>query len=273
MPALSKGSTAYPRRLLSMFILLAVVSLSLVLCQLGRSQKVNFEGTPRERILRLLEEHPLIDSHNDLPEHIYGKFKNRIEGVNLSDLSSDFHTDWTRLRQGRLSVQIWSAYVPCTKVDIWSDAVPRTFVRALIIKIELHYNTVKEQMDLIKRMISAYPKDLQWAQSTRDIHSAFKSGRIASLIGIEGSHQVGDSVAVLRMAYDLGARYLTLTHTCHTGWADSCASPGPHGGLSKSGREAVLEMNRLVDLFLPSISSLQPNKQSWNDGRSESRIS
>ena len=116
-----------------MLILLALASVSLVLCQFGRSRKV-IEGTPRDRILRLLEEHPLIDTHNDLPEHIYGKYKNRIEGVNLSHLSSDFHTDWTRLREGRLSVQIWSAYVPCSKTDVWSDAVPRTFVRTFIVK-------------------------------------------------------------------------------------------------------------------------------------------
>ena len=111
------------------------------------------------------------------------------------------------------------------------------------------------QIDLIKRMITSYPKTLAFAASTRDIQEIYKSGKIASLIGLEGGHQIGDSVAVLRMMYSLGARYMTLTHTCHTAWADSCASPGIHNGLSPEGVQGILEMNRYVPrLFFRKFS-------------------
>src|SRR4030095_17038206 len=84
-----------------------------------------------------------------------------------------------------------------------------------------------------------------------DVERAFKAGHIASMIGMEGGHSIDNSLATLRMMYDLGARYMTLTHSSNLAWADSATDTPVLGGLSKFGEEVVREMNRLgmlVDL-------------------------
>ena len=111
-----------------------------------------------------------------------------------------------------------------------------------------------EQIDVTKRFINEHPQDLQYCDTAACVRKAFKSGRISSMIGIEGSHQVGGSIASIRQMYELGARYITLTHNCDTSFATSAstvAAGGPDQGLFKLGYEAVKEMNRLgmiVDL-------------------------
>ncbi|KAL9696707.1 hypothetical protein quinque_016286 [Culex quinquefasciatus] len=100
--------------------------------------------------------------------------------------------------------------------------------------------------------------------ATPGIEESHRSGKLASLIGIEGGHSIGTSLGVLRTFYQLGARYLTLTHTCNTPWADCCKvdEPGrvPHiGGLSHFGTLVVTEMNRLgmiVDLSHVSVPTM-----------------
>lgn len=88
-------------------------------------------------------------------------------------------------------------------------------------------------------------KTLEFARTSHDIKRIHKHGRVASLIGLEGGHQIDNSLAALRQYYSLGVRYLTLTHTCHTAWADSCTPAPVHGGLTEFGEKVVLEMNRL----------------------------
>jgi membrane dipeptidase len=142
-------------------------------------------------------------------------------------------TDLTRLRQGRVGAQFWSVYVSALLPE--PQAVQATL----------------EQIDVTRRLIARYPADLQFVQTADEAEAAMKRGRIASLIGMEGGHSIGGSLAVLRQMYALGARYMTLTHFKNTAWADSATDNPAHDGLTDFGRDVVREMQRvgmLVDL-------------------------
>jgi membrane dipeptidase len=108
-----------------------------------------------------------------------------------------------------------------------------------------------EQIDLIRTVVARHPSDLALATTAADAERAMRAGRIASLIGIEGGHAIGNSLGALRAYYDLGVRAMTLTHSASVEWADSSGDAGGHGGLTRFGVEVVREMNRLgmlVDL-------------------------
>ncbi|KAI9345598.1 dipeptidase 2 [Obelidium mucronatum] len=192
--------------------------------------------TPFEAALRILKHAPVIDTHNDWPTGLTYKYNGTLKGVDLFDTPDTvFHTDIHRLRKGMLGVQFWSAYVPCYKYTKQTNSIQLTL----------------ENIDLIKRFVNKYPEDFQFAKTVADIRSAVKRGRIASLIGIEGGHQIDGSMGVLRMYFELGVRYMTLTHSCHTAWADSCTGPPLHNGITNDGLRFIREMNRLgmmVDL-------------------------
>ncbi|XP_073968658.1 dipeptidase 1-like isoform X2 [Rhodnius prolixus] len=208
-----------------------------------------------DQVRRILQEVPLIDGHNDLPWNIRKFVHNQLGKFNFSDdlrmvepwsKSNWSHTDLPRLRAGLVGAQFWSAYVPCGSQHL--DAVQVTM----------------EQIDVIKRLTQIYNTDLQFVTTVEGIREAHKSGRIASLIGVEGGHSFGSSLGVLRMFYGLGARYLTLTHTCHTPWAGCCLgddSTDPENqGLSHFGRLVVRELNRLgmlVDLSHTSFKTME----------------
>ncbi|XP_058988302.1 dipeptidase 1-like isoform X1 [Musca domestica] len=208
-----------------------------------------------QRVKNVLKEVPLIDGHNDLPWNIRKFLKNQLKDFHFAgDLrqvqpwsnSAWSHTDLRRLKEGMVSAQFWSAYAPCSSQHL--DAVQLTL----------------EQIDLIRRLVNLYPHQMSLVTTASGIEKTHKSGKIASLIGVEGGHAIGTSLSVLRMFYQLGARYLTLTHTCNTPWADCCKvdEPGkyPHiGGLSKFGKLVVQEMNRLgmiVDLSHVSVPTM-----------------
>jgi membrane dipeptidase len=194
------------------------------------------------RIERVLAATPLIDGHNDLPWEIRERFKGRLAAFDLNaDTSrlpvaagtSALMTDIPRLRAGHVGAQFWSVWIPAQTKGF--EAVQMTV----------------EQIDLVKDMTRHYPADLEMAYTAADIRRIHRAGRIASLIGIEGGHQINNSLAVLRQMYDLGARYMTLTHSSNTDWADSATDNPAHHGLTAFGREVVKEMNRmgmLVDL-------------------------
>ncbi len=203
------------------------------------------------RVVQVLKRTPLIDGHNDLPWEIRERFKGRLTLVDLASDTSKIPppkdeaalmTDIPRLRAGLVGGQFWSVWVPA---DIKGpEAVQITL----------------EQIDLVKRMAARYPKDFEVAYTASDVRRIHKSGRIASLIGIEGGHQIDDSLAVLRQMYELGARYMTLTHTKNTSWADSATDAPLHHGLTPFGVEVVREMNRLgvlVDLSHVSPETMQ----------------
>lgn len=148
-------------------------------------------------------------------------------------------TDIPRLRAGHVGAQFWSVWIPPTVTG------PAAVKMAL------------EQIDIVHTMAARYPRDLQMAYSADDIVRAHKAGRIASLIGIEGGHQIDDSLAVLRQLYALGARYMTLTHTLDNDWADAATDAPRHRGLTPFGRAVVHEMNRLG--MLVDLSHVSPD--------------
>ncbi|OAA63470.1 Peptidase M19, renal dipeptidase [Niveomyces insectorum RCEF 264] len=196
-----------------------------------------------ERTRRVLKSTPLIDGHNDLPWQLRIELHNRIYDGRV-DLTKKLlgHTDLLRMRQGMVGGQFWSVYVDCdTRQKDFED--PSWVVRDTL-----------EQIDVTRRFINEHPDDLQYCDTASCARRAFKAGRIASMIGIEGGHQVGNSIGSIRQVYNLGARYITLTHNCDNAFATSTstvAAGGPDHGLLPLGHDAVAEMNRLgmmVDL-------------------------
>lgn len=185
---------------------------------------------------KLLREVPLIDGHNDVP----WQYRKRKAGFDEVDLASDTRklrppmvTDIARLRAGGVGGQFWSVYIPATLTN-------SAGVQAVI-----------EQIDVVHRMIARYPATFELALTAVDVERIHRKGKIASLIGMEGGHSIGNSLAALRMTYKLGARYMTLTHTKNTDWADAAGDVAQHHGLTPFGVEIVHEMNRLgmlVDL-------------------------
>ena len=189
------------------------------------------------RVDKILKEVPLIDGHNDLPWQYRERVKNQLAKIDLrqdqSKLEKPLHTDIPRLRQGRLGAQFWSVYVPASLKG--ADAVQATL----------------EQIDVVHRLDAQYPDVFALALTADDITRIHKSGKIASLIGMEGGHSINNSLGVLRQFYDAGARYMTLTHSDNNDWADSGTDDPKHNGLTDFGKTVVGEMNRLgmiVDL-------------------------
>jgi membrane dipeptidase len=179
-----------------------------------------------EQARAILKKAPLVDGHNDLPMLIRDEFGGDVEGHDIA-VAASHDTDIPRLRAGGVGTQFWSVYVP-------SSLPPLQAVRQQL-----------EQFDIALRLIRLYPHDLMLARSVADIEQARKDDKIASLIGIEGGHTIVNSLGVLRAYYDLGARYMTLTHYHTNDWADSATDDARHGGLSGFGKEVVREMNRL----------------------------
>ena len=184
---------------------------------------------------RVLSATPLFDGHNDLPWAIRGN-----EAAPMSVPQYDLrgrtsgHTDIARLREGMVGAQFWSVYVPFGAAEEGRAA-----------------RTQLEQIDIARQVIARYPEVLGEALSTSDVNRVFGEGRIASVLGMEGGHAIENSLGALRAFYDLGVRYMTLTHSTTIDWADSGTGDALHGGLTEFGREVVREMNRmgmLVDL-------------------------
>jgi len=197
------------------------------------------------RIDRILRKTPLIDGHNDLPEQLRENYGLSIEGLASGTAQRQPHalmTDMERLHEGRVGGQFWSVYIPS---DVTGDAAIRETI---------------EQIDIVKRLVKAYPDDLALALSADDVVRIHRKGRVASMIGIEGGHQIGGSLAALRLFYELGARYMTLTHFKNNEWADSATDDPKFHGISDFGRTVVHEMNRLgmlVDLSHVSPETMQ----------------
>jgi membrane dipeptidase len=195
-----------------------------------------------EHARKLLESTPLIDGHNDLPWKIRAS-ETAPRDVAAYDLRTGAagHTDFGRLKEGRVAAQFWSIYIP-------GEIKDSGYARVQL-----------EQFDIARRMIARYPDRLVPALTAADIERGFKRHRIASLLGMEGGHAIENSLGALRSYYDLGARYLTLTHNVTLDWADAALDSVRHGGLTEFGREVVREMNRLgmlVDLSHVSAGTM-----------------
>jgi membrane dipeptidase len=185
----------------------------------------------------------VIDGHNDLPWRLRELGHLDLTRIDLRQPQPRLHTDIPRLRRGGVGAQFWSAFVPCSSAQK-GEAVRLTL----------------EQIDLIHRLIRAYPETFALAQTADDIVRLHRQGRIASLIGVEGGHSIDNSLGVLRMYYTLGVRYMTLTHADNTAWADSATDKPVHNGLTPFGVQVVREMNRLgmlVDISHVSVKTMQ----------------
>jgi len=186
------------------------------------------------RVDRILKSTPLIDGHNDWAEARVDKAGDARWTMDLKHLDpKDYDTDIERLHAGRVGGQFWSVYVSASLPGL--EQVKQTL----------------EQIDLVHQLAVRYPRDFALARTAADVRAAYRAGRIASLIGVEGGGQIDESFSVLRAYHDLGAGYLTLTHFKTISWADSATDTPVHGGLTDFGKAVVHELNRLgmlVDL-------------------------
>ncbi|MDG2071807.1 MAG: dipeptidase, partial [Pseudomonadales bacterium] len=203
-----------------------------------------FAESYEDRVASVLRETPLIDGHNDIPWAIRNRVNNQLDHIDLSAdltlLENPTHTDIPRLRRGQVGGQFWSVYVPIREYGGTAVQVQQ----------------VIEQIDLVHRMVERYADTFELAYTAADIKRIHASGKIASLIGMEGGHAINDSLAVLRRMYQLGARYMTLTHSKGLRWADSATDDVRHNGLTSFGKAVVGEMNRLG--MLVDLSHVSP---------------
>lgn len=182
---------------------------------------------------------PVFDGHNDLPWSMREKAGGSFDRFDIAQPQPALQTDIARLRAGGVGAQFWSAYVP-------AETGPRgTALRDTL-----------DQIELIHEMVRRYPDTFEFARTAEDIERIRRSGKIASLIGIEGGHSIQNSLAPLRQLYSLGARYMTLTHADTLDWADAATDKSRHGGLTPFGEEVVREMNRLG--MLVDLSHVSP---------------
>ena len=222
---------------------LTIAALALFVSSAASAQPI--EPRVKARIDRILKRTPLIDGHNDLAEQLAEDYRRSVEGLAQATdkrAANPLMTDMERLRAGRVGGQFWSVYINGETVG---DAAIRETI---------------EQIDVVRRFIESYPKDLEVARTANDIVRIHRRGRIASMLGVEGGRQIGGSLAALRSFYALGARYMTLTHNQTTEWADSATDEPKYDGLSPFGESVVHEMNRigmLVDLSHVSPATMR----------------
>ncbi len=187
------------------------------------------------RVKKLLATTPIIDGHNDVPWEIREnkEMPRDVDHYDLRTNLKDHDTDLARLKQGGVGGQFWSIYIPGEVKD------------SGYARIQL------EQFDIARRMIARYDKEMVFAKTAADARRAIAAGKFPSFLGLEGGHAIENSLGALRVYYDLGARYMTLTHNVTLDWADAALDKPTHGGLTPFGKEVVREMNRLgmmVDL-------------------------
>jgi membrane dipeptidase len=194
------------------------------------------------RVTELLRRHPVVDGHNDLPWEAREQCGYDFDRLDIGGDVATTCTDVPRLRAGGVGAQFWSVFVPSSLQG--DSAVVATL----------------EQVDAVHQMVGRYAGELGFARTADEVERVFASGRIASLMGAEGGHSIGCSLAALRMLYVLGVRYMTLTHNDNVPWADSATDEPVLGGLSAFGLEVAREMNRLgmlVDLSHVSADTMR----------------
>jgi len=213
--------------------LTAVVGIVLLACTVGAQ---DFKA----RAIALHKQTPLIDGHNDYPWALRDIDPGRDLGkADITEPVPKLMTDIPRLRKGGVSGQFWSVYTPSTMMGKEATRV------------------TMDEIDTVHRMTQRWASVFEIAYTADDVERAFKAGKIASMIGMEGGHSIDNSLAALRMFYRLGARYMTLTHSSNLAWADSATDKPAHGGLTKFGEEVVREMNRLG--MLVDLSHVSPD--------------
>ena len=209
-------------------------------CVGGPSAEPEPEGAPLTLARTALRLTPVFDGHNDFPSQVLER-GGSLDRVDLAARQPELHTDLPRLRSGMVGAQFWSAYVT-------ADSMERGALRQAL-----------REIDVVHRMVARYP-ELEWARTAAEVEQVQRRGAIASLIGVEGGHAIEGSLSALRLFHTLGVRYMTLTHSRSTDWADSGTDSPRHGGLSPFGEEVVREMNRVgifVDLSHTSPETMR----------------
>jgi membrane dipeptidase len=231
--SMSAGKTAFT--VASMLVLFSMfVALSFVVTRASGGDSDMYLNEARD----VLQSSVLLDGHNDIPWKYRKLVDDRVftDTLDLWVNQPALDTDIPRIRDGCLSAQFWSVYVSCEYQN--KDAVRVTM----------------EQIDVVYKLEQAYPDVFAVVTKASEIKPLFDAGKLPSLIGIEGGHQIDSSLGALRMFYKLGVRYMTITHNCNTPWADANVDPNemnPHNGLTDFGKNLIREMNRigmLVDL-------------------------
>ena len=192
-----------------------------------------------QKAIDLHNESLVIDGHNDLPWTMRAQADSDFDKVDIAK-PTDFHTDIPRLKKGNMGAQFWSVFVPVSTMET------RTAAQATF-----------EQIELVHRMIKRYPETFELALTTADVERIRKTGKIASMIGMEGGHSIENQLGLLKRFYDQGARYMTLTHSKTLDWADACTDEAKHGGLTDFGEDVVRTMNELG--MLVDISHVSPD--------------
>jgi membrane dipeptidase len=222
-------------------LLLLALGLMLVPGLLARTD----QSTPElDRARRVLRDAPVFDGHNDYPWQVRELVGGDVDALDLRERQPKLMTDFARLEAGGVGAQFWSVYVPSPE----PGAPPADSVTQVL-----------EQIDVVHRMAAKYPTHLALALTADDVERARRERKIASLVGMEGGHSINSSLGTLRMLYQLGARYMTLTHSRNVPWADSATDTPVNDGLSPFGVEVIREMNRLgmlVDLSHTSPATM-----------------
>ena len=182
----------------------------------------------------------LFDGHNDLPWRMRELVGGSFDKLDITQRQARLQTDIPKLKLGGVKAQFWSVYVPA-ETDVTGDALTKTL----------------EQIEIAHAMFRRYPETFEQAKTADDVVRIAKSGKIASMLGVEGGHSMQGSLPILKKFHELGVRYMTLTHNKNLAWADAANDKPVHGGLTEFGEEVVREMNRLG--ILVDISHVSPD--------------
>ncbi|XP_070575858.1 dipeptidase 1-like [Ptychodera flava] len=254
----SIGMTTYarlPKQRRNRYIVIgAVVAILAVVLSVAIAVPLSRKSTATEptweeylaQAKEIMQRVPLVDGHNDFPWQVRKYWQNQLSLFDMhSDLSDYTHTDIPRLREGHVGAQFWAAYMPCGSQ--YKDAVRQTL----------------DQIDVIKRISRKYSDTFDFVTTAKGILDTHAAGKIGSLIGVEGGHSIDSSLGTLRVMYEVGVRYMTITHNCNTPWADNCLmtqqNTSEHNGLTEWGKTVIKEMNRLgmlVDLSHVSFKTM-----------------
>ena len=218
-------------------IFLAAVSAASSIPALAQDSKDRFAVS--EQAMAIHRRGYVFDGHNDLPWELRSKAPRLFEDFDIRIAQPKLHTDIPRLKAGNVGAQFWSVFVPVDTIAAGNA-----------------FQTTCEQIELVKKLVDRYPDVFELAYNAEDVDRIRAAGKIASLIGMEGGHSIEGSIGKLRQLYELGARYMTLTHADTLEWADSATDAPKSDGLSEFGEEIVREMNRLG--MLVDLSHVSP---------------
>ena len=197
-----------------------------------KARKLHFNSivvdTHADTISRMID--PPNNTHgiHDDPDKAREHYPIEDQGVDISKRLEDGHLDLPRIFEGGLGVQWWSCFVFSGYI-----AKKETVDRSLVL------------IDALKRFEKMHPEQLGLALTAEDCRNMVKQGKHAVVPCIEGGHAINDNLAILRQYWDLGVRYITLTHFNTNNWADSSTDAAKNNGLSLFGVEVVKEMNKL----------------------------